>query len=150
MPPRRSPTPAIGFSPTAMQKELQCTIAIAALDTINKGPTTTLKKIMEKMEILVHCNPNIADSIHYTDHLLAGRGAYEHLWNKEGLVVNAAYNVDCGVDAYDLILDQEYSQNTERLIVGKDFTSTSLKNSSLQASSGLITGCTITKWDKVF
>ena len=103
--PRRAAISA-GLAAASWQKELQRTAAIAALETVNTGNTTTLAAVWAKMAVLYHGNPQVDDSIGYADHLLVGRGSYERLWVKEDLVVNASGNDARGTDAFDLVLDR--------------------------------------------
>ena len=88
-----------------------------------------------KMAVLYHGNHNVDDSIGYADNLLLAREAYERLWSKEALVVNASGNYTCGDRCVRSCARQGYSRNTDRLLVGKNFTRASLKNTTTKTGS---------------
>ena len=89
MPPRQAFRTRSTLAPSAWQKELQQTIAVSCLDKITQEPLLELEILKKKMAKFYHGERNIAGSLGYTHHLLAGRHQFEFLWEKDILLAMA-------------------------------------------------------------
>ena len=80
-----APLPAkSSLSPSAWQKELQRTVAVAVLDKVSGGPTMMIKNLQNKIYlVLYHGDPSVKGRIGYLESLLRGRGQFEDLWSRE-------------------------------------------------------------------
>ena len=109
------------------QKEMQRTVAIAALETLYAGPTMKRIRLHNEMHVLFHGNAARQGSLGYTDHLLQGIGKFAPLWDKEPLANDATGSGD-NLQDFDLVLKQEFSRDacSYRYVVGSQFTKSSL------------------------
>ena len=102
-----APLPAkSSLSPSAWQKELQRTVAVAVLDKVSGGPTMTIKNLQNKINLLYHGDPSVKGSIGYLESLLRGRGQFEDLWSREELNTNIPERNADRVSAFDLVLKE--------------------------------------------
>ena len=134
------------LSPSAWQKELQRTVAVAVavavLDKVSGAKTMTIKNLQNKIYLFYHGDPSVKGSIGYLENLLRrGMGQFEDLRStREELNTNLPGNAD-RVSAFDLVLKDCYSRDSQnRHVVGSQFTSRSLAGTAMKNMTTLITG----------
>jgi hypothetical protein len=84
------------LSPSALQKKLQQTVAIAVPEKISGGPTIMIKilKIKYTYFIMMASDPSVKGSIGYLESLLRGEGQFDNLWIREELISIIPENID--------------------------------------------------------